>query len=207
MTSLTGKNSLYCYIAVLRLLHFARNDGSPVIARSGITSPVIARSGITSPVIARARSARSNLRTGSQQAAQSQKKGFTLIEIMVSVAVLAIGLVLILQGFAHSLNALRISEDNLKAAFAADNKLAEAQIQAKEDWDDFKKGLDEEFKFEDIKCTWEVEITPVEWELEEEVPESYEDLNEVKATLSWKEGKRKGTIPFVTYMRSNVEAK
>lgn len=135
------------------------------------------------------------------------RKGFTLIEIMVSVAILSIGLVLILQGFAHSLNVLRISEDNLKATFAADNKLAEAQIQAREDWDDFKNGLDEKFKFEDMKCAWEVEITPVEWELEEEVPESYEDLNEVKATLSWEEGKRKGVIPLVTYMRSPVEIK
>jgi len=129
---------------------------------------------------------------------------FTLVEIMISIAVLSIGLVLILQGFAHSLNVLRISEDYLKAGFLAENKFAEAQIQAKEDWGTFKDGLDEEFKFEDIKCAWKVKVDPVEWELKE-VPESYKYLNEVKAALSWKEGRRRGIIPLVTFMVSPIE--
>lgn len=130
------------------------------------------------------------------------KKGFTLLEIMLSVAILSIGLTLILQGFAHLLNILRISEDNLKASFMIENKLAEAQIQARQDWDAFVAGLDEDFKFEDIKYEWKLEVNPVEWEIEDV---ELEDLNEVKATLSWEEGKRKGLIPIVTYIRSVKE--
>ena len=59
------------------------------------------------------------------------KHGFTLIEVMISVAILAVGLSLILQGFAFSLNVLRISQDNLKATLVAENKMAELQIQIK----------------------------------------------------------------------------
>jgi len=138
-------------------------------------------------------------------AIRTTQYGFTLIEIMVSVAILSIGLVLILQAFGHSLNVLRISEDNLKATFMTENKLAEAQIQAKEDWDALANGLKEKFEFEDLQCVWEVKITSAGWEGIEEIAEEYENLNEVKATLTWKEGKRKGEIPLVTYMRSPIE--
>ncbi len=134
-------------------------------------------------------------------AIRNTRKGFTLIEVMLSVTILSIGLVLILQGFTHSLNALRISEDNLKATFMAGNKFAEAQIQAKEDWGAFKSGVDEKFDFENVEYAWEVEIAPVVWD-KEDIPEEYETLNEVKATLTWKEGKREGGIPLITYMKS-----
>lgn len=132
------------------------------------------------------------------------KKAFTLIEVMLSVAVLSIGLVLILQAFAHSLNILRITEDNLTATLIAGNKMAEAQIEAKEDWGAFERGSDERFSLEEIKCRWEMDITPVEWESEEMIDE-YEVLNEVKASLYWKEGKRKGVIFLDTLMRRDAE--
>lgn len=132
------------------------------------------------------------------------KKGFTLVEIMVSVAILSIGLVLILQGLVFSLGALRISEDNLTATLAAESKMAEAQILAKEDWDKLKSGLDEEWEFADLECQWEIEVTPVEWQMEE-VPAGYEDLNQVDAALAWQEGKRKGRIPLTTYMRKRLD--
>jgi len=129
------------------------------------------------------------------------KKGVTLIEAMISVSILSIGLVLILQGFIYCLNGLRISENNLKAGLMAGNKMAEAQIQAKEDWDAFENGLSERFEVERLKCAWDVEINPIEWEAEEGVPQSYNDLNELRASFAWEEGKRKGTISLVTYMR------
>ena len=131
--------------------------------------------------------------------------GFSLIEIMVSIAILSLGLVLILQGFAQSLNTLRISEDNLKATLMAENKIAEAEIQAREDGDALEAGLEEKFEFENIKCKWRVKATPVEWKMEE-IPESYQELREVEASLSWEEGKREGRIPLVTFMRQQAES-
>jgi len=133
------------------------------------------------------------------------KQGFTLIEVMISVSILSIGLVLVLQGFIYCLNGLRISENNLKAGLMAGNKMAEAQIQAKEDWDTFENGLSERFEVERLKCAWDIEINPVEWEAGEDVPESYNDLNELRASFAWEEGRRKGMISLVTYMRSSNE--
>jgi len=132
------------------------------------------------------------------------KKAFTLIEVMLSVAVLSIGLVLILQALGHSLNILRISEDNLTATLAVGNKMAEAQIEAKEDWDAFKGGSDERFSFKGIKCQWEMDITPVEWESEEMI-DMDEVLNAVKTSLYWNEGRRKGVIFLDTFMRKYAE--
>lgn len=132
-------------------------------------------------------------------ARRTTKYGFTLVEVMVSVAILAVGLALILQGFAFSLNVLRISRDNLKATLVTENKMAELQLQIKEDRDSFVKGLDEEFESGDMEYRWEVKVEPVEWEIEE-ISEAHEALNEVSAYLSWEEGKRKGNVPVVTYI-------
>ncbi len=130
-------------------------------------------------------------------------RGFTLVELMVSVAILAVGLAFILQGFAFSLNVQRISEDNLRATLVAENKMAELQIQAKENKDGLSGGLDEKFEFGDMEYTWEVEVEPVGWEMEE-VSEAHQVLNEVSACLSWKEGKREGKVGLVTYMTSST---
>lgn len=138
-------------------------------------------------------------------AIRNTRKGVTLVEVMISVSILSIGLVLVLQAFAYCLNGLRISENNLKASLLAGNKMAQAQIQAKEDWDTFENGLSERFNVERLKCTWDIEINPVEWEVEEEVSSSYDDLNELRANFAWKEGRRKGMISLVTYMRSSNE--
>jgi len=138
-------------------------------------------------------------------ARRTTKYGFTLIEVMVSVAILAVGLALILQAFAFSLNVLRISQDNLKATLVAENKMAELQLQIKEDGDSFVKGLDEEFESGNMEYAWEVKIEPVEWEIEE-ISAAHEALNEVSACLSWEEGRRKGNVPVVTYMSSYEES-
>lgn len=132
------------------------------------------------------------------------KQGFTLIEVMISVAILSVGLVLILQGFASCLSALRVSENNLKATFVVENKIAEAEIIAKEDWDELEGGIRDRFECKGMQCLWEIETSPIEWGIEE-VPESCEDLRRVEASLFWEEGKRKGRVLLTTYMREHSE--
>ncbi|MBN3038728.1 MAG: type II secretion system protein [Candidatus Omnitrophica bacterium] len=144
------------------------------------------------------------------------KTGFTLVEVILSISILSIGLVLILQGFAHSLNVLKISEDNLKATLAAENKMSEAYLLAKEDWDRFDNGLDERFEFDDLECNWQIDVTEVEIKIETEGEDTFETeteleleeqqtLNEIKANLAWEEGRRGGKIPVITYMLSTPE--
>ncbi len=133
---------------------------------------------------------------------RGQKPGITLIEVMISISILSIGLVLVLQGFMYCLSGLRVSENNLKASLVAGNKMAQVQIQAKEDWDSFENGLSERFKVERLEYDWETEVIPVEWEeAEEEVPPSYNDLNQLMASFTWEEGKRKGAISLITYVQ------
>jgi prepilin-type N-terminal cleavage/methylation domain-containing protein len=141
-----------------------------------------------------------------QYAQRNTENAFTLIEVMISVAILSVGLVLILHGFSYSLSALRISESNLQTTLWAANKMAQAQILAKEDWNDFENGLEESLEFERVKCRWKVKLMPVEWDIEmEDIPENYEDFYEIAASMSWQEGKRKGVINLVTFMRSFEE--
>jgi type II secretory pathway pseudopilin PulG len=115
-----------------------------------------------------------------------------LIEIMVSVAILSFGLILILQGFTHSLNALRISENNLKANLLAEERIAQLQINARQGTDALLRDLHGQTSFDNIKYKWETEVA---------ADERYEDLHKVLTIISWEEGRRKGSIPIATYLR------
>jgi len=56
--------------------------------------------------------------------------GFTLIEILISVTILAIGIVAVLQAFNGSLSALSASRDAIKANMLAMNKMADLELSA-----------------------------------------------------------------------------
>ena len=124
---------------------------------------------------------------------KSSLAGFTLIEIMLSIAILSLGLILILQGFTHSLNILRISQNNLAASLLAEIKMAQMQITALQDKNALLRSLGEKLPYDNIEFNWAVKIIP---------DEEYEDLNKVWTTLSWREGKRKGATPLITYLRT-----
>ena len=125
-----------------------------------------------------------------------RSKGFTLIEIMISVAILSFGMILILQGFTHSLNILRISQNNLQATLLAEEKMAQIQIDAKKSQYGFLADSNGESKIDNIEFRWQTSITP---------DEEYEDLNELLTTVSWKEGKREGMVPVITYLRTPIK--
>jgi prepilin-type N-terminal cleavage/methylation domain-containing protein len=57
-----------------------------------------------------------------------RNKGFTLVEVIISIGILSFGLILVLQGFAQSLNAINISHKNLHASLLADEMIAQYLI-------------------------------------------------------------------------------
>lgn len=59
-------------------------------------------------------------------------QGFTLIEVLVSVIILAFGLVIVAEGMVRTEQAYRISENMIIASMLAEQKLAEAELQALE---------------------------------------------------------------------------
>ena len=131
-------------------------------------------------------------------------KAFTLIEIMVSISILSLGLVVILQWFSHSLNILRISQNYTKATLLLENKIADIEIKFKEGAEE--TGGSEEFEDSNILFKSRTEAMPVECkkELDSGQEMEYGDLYKIKAVLSWKEGRRKGSISLVTYLNSNT---
>ncbi|MDD5560718.1 MAG: prepilin-type N-terminal cleavage/methylation domain-containing protein [Candidatus Omnitrophica bacterium] len=120
-----------------------------------------------------------------------RNRGFTLIEIMISIAILSLGLILVLQGLTQCVGILRIAEDNLGASLLADDKIAEMEIAVKQDKDAFLKDASGESQSGNIEFKWQVRLTP---DME------YEDLYAVLATVRWNEGKRSGASIFNTYL-------
>lgn len=123
------------------------------------------------------------------------KKVFTLVEVIISVAILSIGLAVILQGLANSLNALRISENNLETSFIFGNKMSELEMEREREGE--LNGWErEEFASGRIVFDWDVTFLPVE---------DIEEVNKMVAVLSWKEGRRRGEIKVPTYFRSSLD--
>jgi len=66
-------------------------------------------------------------------------KGFTLVEIMLTVTILSIGLIGILRAYAASLNALDAAQESIESSCLLKDKMAEIELKEKED-----NGLPEE---------------------------------------------------------------
>ncbi|MFA6129363.1 MAG: prepilin-type N-terminal cleavage/methylation domain-containing protein [Candidatus Omnitrophota bacterium] len=120
-----------------------------------------------------------------------KNKGFTLIEIMISIAILSLGLILILQGLTQCLNILRISQNNLETSLLAEEKMAEMEIAVKQDKEMFSKDTSGESQSGNIEFNWHVRLNP---------DMQYEDLYEVLTTVNWTEGRRKGSSIFNSYL-------
>lgn len=61
-----------------------------------------------------------------------QEQGFSLIEVLVAVSILAVGLVFIVQSMAHTQQALRLSENISRAAYIAEEELVKMEIKVRE---------------------------------------------------------------------------
>ncbi|MDD5505344.1 MAG: prepilin-type N-terminal cleavage/methylation domain-containing protein [Candidatus Omnitrophica bacterium] len=122
---------------------------------------------------------------------KKKSRGFTLIEIMISIAILSLGLIFVLQGLTHCLSILRISQNNLEASLLAEDKMAELEIAIKQEPDKLSKDTSGESRSGNIEFKWEIRLSP---------DQEYEELNEVKAAVYWREGRRTGSSVFNTYL-------
>ena len=87
-------------------------------------------------------------------------RGFTLLEVMVAVAILAIALVVILKANLQSLEVLTDTREAATVSLLAASKLAEVEAIGLERWNQIQGDFGEEYP--DI--TWEVDIAPTEVE-------------------------------------------
>jgi general secretion pathway protein I len=122
------------------------------------------------------------------------ERGFTLLEIMIALAILGIALTIILQQFSAGLRAGSVSREYTAALVHAREKLEEfclaKELSEKEESGEFEDGY-----------SWRVVISPYEEEGEKE-----EDSTEflllsmytMTSTVSWEAGNKEKKVELVT---------
>ncbi|MCK5658077.1 MAG: type II secretion system minor pseudopilin GspI [Deltaproteobacteria bacterium] len=86
--------------------------------------------------------------------------GFTLIEVLVAVAILAIAMVAILKANVQNLDALTKSRETTTASLLAASKLAEIEAAGVANWGESQGDFGEDYP----EFTWQVETTSTEVE-------------------------------------------
>ena len=87
-------------------------------------------------------------------------RAFTLLEVMVAVAILAIALVAILKANVQSLDTLVETRERTTASLLAASKMAEVEAAGAADWSEFQGDFGEDYP----GYTWQVETGPTEVE-------------------------------------------
>lgn len=129
-------------------------------------------------------------------------KGFTFIELMVTVIVLTVGLVLIIQGFITAAGALNNMQDNIQAVRFLDLKMQELEASAGKD-NGIKRGNSEgKFSSGAKDFNWSLEVIGVEKEKDLDLSE---DLNEVRLKVSWQEKGLPKDLSAAAYLRNKKE--
>ena len=113
--------------------------------------------------------------------------GFTLIEVLVAIVILASGFVIIAQAMGRTQEVLRISQNLLRASLVAEERFSEIEIQLREDRKLTTSSRDGEENFPGArKFKWRQNIRPY-------YAEGIEDqtrINQVDVTVAWSEGAR-----------------
>ncbi len=117
------------------------------------------------------------------------KKGFTLVEVIVSVGILSFGLILIIQGFSLALNAIDISKYNLRASLLADEVITHFLIESQTE---AELGYDFSGQAETA--------AEYSWGTETRQDDEREELKEIFSTVAWTSGRRSGRIRLSSYL-------
>ena len=105
---------------------------------------------------------RALLKPGSEPAScgLGSRAGFTLLEVLVAVAILAIAMVAILKANVQNLDALTTSRETTTASLLAASKLAEIEAAGVANWSESQGDFGEDYP----EYTWQVETTGTEVE-------------------------------------------
>ena len=136
-------------------------------------------------------------------------EGFTLVELMVTVSILAVGIVMVLRSFLSISSTLDSGSNRIIAMQLLEAKMNMLEQKEKEETGVLTETKEEEVRVGNRDATLKLEITHLntpEFEVDESAEEKAKDkekINEVKLTLFWKEtGIYKDAI-LVTYLKNN----
>jgi type II secretion system protein I len=118
------------------------------------------------------------------------QRGMTLVEVLAAVAILACGLVLVVEGMGRTQQAMRVSENLVSAAMIAEETLAGADLKLRESRK-LSSGQEQgTIEFPGRKYGWTQSTRPYKHEsIKDETK-----LNVVSADITWKEASREGKI-------------
>jgi type II secretion system protein I len=115
-----------------------------------------------------------------------KNKAFSLLELIIAVAILSIGIIVVLQAFSFSAHATGLSGDIIRAVFLAEDKIQELEFQARQ------KNIKEE-SVEDVngRFNWGYSIN-----LDKEL-----NLYKLDLRIDWQRQRRKQSLEVDTYLR------
>lgn len=125
--------------------------------------------------------------------------GFTLIEVLVAIVILATGLVLVIEGMARTQQAIRISENLVIASAFVEKKLTNAELEVR----NLKRlGLNHssgEWRLAGKEFEWSESVGPYN----DETILDQTRVNLVEVNLRWPEGPaRTGELKLATLVRN-----
>lgn len=115
----------------------------------------------------------------------NNNKGFLLLEVMVSVAILSTGLVLILNSFIRSIRAIDLSEDYFRAGLLFEEKIYEVYNSEIEEGS--SNGVFPNF---DNRFSWYLDIVKLQ----------EDSLRELNLEISWNQGNKQQSMSVATYL-------
>lgn len=128
-------------------------------------------------------------------------KGFTLVEIMVAITILAIGIIGVLRSYTVAINALEASQYSIEAACLLKEKMADVEKEVIEK-KDFSQGTYQgEFKGNYGGFKWESQVQVLDFDNEE----MKNCLNEIKMTVYNNRIKPPRRFSLVTYIENYEE--
>ncbi len=123
----------------------------------------------------------------------SRRDGFTLIEVIVAIAILAISFVMIMQLFSGGLRISRKSCDYTIAIVHAKDKIEELSLEPTQSSGKFEDGFE-----------WESEVQPYEG-LDKEHEEPSLNLLKLKVIVSWEDSPNKRKSVELASLKTVVE--
>ncbi|PIE02349.1 MAG: hypothetical protein CSA81_07505 [Acidobacteria bacterium] len=121
------------------------------------------------------------------------RRGFTLVEVMAAVMILAIALVVLIGSQTRTIHAVQRIQDYERGIFITENQLHWTYIDLNEadDWNEYA-----ELSGEDGDYNWSVHIEPADTELDVDTDIV---LLKVVATTRWPEGYGESSYELTTY--------
>ena len=123
-----------------------------------------------------------------------KNRGFSLLELIIAIAVLAVGLVGVLQIFPIGLRASQRAGMMTKAAFLAQNKIEDVKLAGIDAITELPPKIPLSGREGDFE--WAIKID----EIVPEGVEASEDMRKITVTLTWPERNTTRSKDFVTYV-------